>query len=209
MTQFGVTEDVKSSNNVNYEKGGFKKAFLTNIKFEEVGKDEKKYLTLAFYFVDIEGIKSFKHSEFAIAEDDTDFQKKLNGMNSRIKHIWEQFATFTPIGVGATSFQDFFEKVALAFSTNGANNTPIFKDEKGKSILVWIKLGYYGKKGDIRFPLSPNFIERVKENNQTEPKSLTIDNRYDTIEQPQIKKEGTVMGTSGINTGTANSGDEF
>jgi len=210
--QFGVTTETKSTNQVGYDKGGFKKAILTSVKFEEVGKDDKKYKTLSFTFQDVEGIKTFKHSEFAIEADDTDFAKKLNGMNSRIKHIYEAFQPLTKsIGENAKSFEDFFNQVALVFNEDGKDKTPIYKLDNKSSILVWIKLAYYSKKGNIGFPLSPNFIEKVTQNNQTEPKTLAIDNRWDKVDQPRsTQPSGNTMGTTGIHTGTvANSGDEF
>lgn len=214
--KFGVTEETKDSNNVNYGKGGFHKAILTEVKYEVVGKDEnKKYNVLSFNFLDYEGVKSFKHSEFEIDANDPDFNKKLEGMNSRLKHIYTTFVPFTKgLGIGATSFVDFFQKVAISFNTDN-NGGPIFKTDKG-GILVWIKLGYYGKKGNIGFPLSPNFIERVGSDNkgtaianQTEPKTLIIDNRYDKIEQPKTEaaSKGGVMGASGPG-GIVNSTDD-
>lgn len=214
--KFGVTEETKSSNSVSYEKGGFKRATLTDVKREIVGKDEaKKYNVLSFNFVDHEGIKSFKHSEFEIDGNDVDFNKKLEGMNVRLKHLFQAFAPFpaTGLGIGATSFIDFFDKVAIAFNTGGANGTPIYKS----SILVWLKLAYYNKKGNIGFPLAPNFIERIGSdnkgtviNNQIEPKALTIDNRYDKLEQPKPgTANGGVMGgqsAGAIHTGNPDDG---
>lgn len=218
--KFGVTEETKGSNNVNYEKGGFKRAFLTEVKREIVGKEgNTKYNVLSFNFLDHEGIKSFKHSEFELEANDPDFNKKLEGMNVRLKHLYQAFAPFpaTGLGIGATSFIDFFDKVAIAFNTGGANNTPIYKTDKS-SILVWLKLAYYNKKGNIGFALSPNFIEKIGSdnkgtpvNNQTEPRGLVMDNRYDKAEQPKPgTSNGAVMGAGAtpgaIHTGNTDDG---
>lgn len=220
--KFGVTVDTKSSNASNFDSGGFKKVILTDVKFEEVGSKGIKYKTVGFYFLDHEGIKSFKHSEFLIDDNDKDFEKKLNGMNTRIKHIYEAFAVFPESGIGtdAKDFEDFFNKVAIAFNTGGPGGTPIYKKDN-ISILVYIKLTYYGEKTDASFPLSPNFIERIGSDskgnvidNSKHPKVLTINNKYDKIEQPKpgANNSGGVMGgggAGGIHTGTANDGDNF
>jgi len=210
---FGITTETKSSNTVGYDKGGIHKAFLTDVVFEEVGKDTK-YQVLSFKFTDVEGIKKFTHSEFAIQATDTDYAKKLNGMNSRIKHIWEAFAAFptTGIGVGATSFEDFFQKVAVAFNTSGENQTPIYKKKNGEKLipfLNWIKVAFYNKKGNIGFPLSPNFIERIKEDgsNQTASKTLTWNNKYDHEKQPSAPTPGGIP--PGVMGGGAVSEDVF
>lgn len=210
---FGVSSETQSSNRVSYDVGGMKRATLTAVASEEVGKDTK-YKVLSFKFMDIEGIKTFTHSEFVIDSTDENYQKKMQGMNSRIKHIWEAFAKFpsTGVGMGATSFEDFFAKVAAAFNTGGENGTPIFKEKDGKGKLVWLKLAYYGAKGNIGFPLSPNFIEGIGQNNAAIPKTLTINNKYDKVEQPKPGQAPGQMhggGNTGIHTGTGSADNEF
>lgn len=210
MEGFGVTNETKSQNQVNYDKGGFKKATLVEVKTAEVGKDEaNKYKVLSFKFIDADGIKTFTHSEFLIDPTDTDYAKKLNGMNVRIKHMYEAFLPFpaTGVGVGATSFEDFFARVATAFNTGGTEGKPIFKDEKGSNKLVWIKLGYYRKKDptQIGFPLSPNFIEGIKDaQGAAAPKTLTTNTKYDNYDQPKVGgASGGTMGSPGaIHTGS-------
>jgi hypothetical protein len=205
--KFGVTTDVTSSNRVSYDEGGIKKATLTDVVFEEIGKDTK-YQVLSFKFLDAEGVKTFTHSEFAIDENDQNFEKKMNGMNSRIKHIWEAFKKELPtggIGADAQSFDDFFRKVAAAFNTAGENNTPIYKDKDSKSKPVFIKVAYYSNKNNnVSFPLSPNFIEAM-----TTPvaRTLTINLQYDRIKQPTpAQAPGQTHG--GIHTGSGG-GDDF
>lgn len=210
-TGFGITDQTKSQNQVGYDAGGFKKATLLGVVKEEIGK-ETKFIVLSFKFLDAGGIKKFTHSEFMIDGSDLDYNKKLEGMNGRIKHIYESFnkGQFIAGGIGndATSFDDFFDKAALAFNTSGHNKGPIYKDEKGGSKLVWIKLGYYRKKNptQIGFPLSPNFIEGINDaTDAAKPKTLVINNQYDIIEQPRPAQQGTTFGGGAIHTGGGNS----
>lgn len=204
---FGVTSNTKSNNSVGYDSGGFKKVTLKEVVFEEVGKDTK-YKVLSFKFVDEAGIKTFTHSEFPIDMDSADAAKRMEGLNVRLKHLYTAFAPFKEFGTTAKSFDEFFQQTAEAFNT-GNEGKPIYKTDKGDK-LCWIKLGYYSKKNptNIGFALSPNFIEVVKgpENSQ-KPISLTINNKYDIIEQPKVPQAGTnggVMGAAatGIHTGT-------
>lgn len=203
MDGFGIDQNTKSTNSVNYDKGGCdKKAALTGVKMEEVGKDIK-YTVLSFTFLDHEGIKTFKHSEFLLDSTDPDYNKKLMGMNSRIKHIYEAYKPLTVgIGVGAASFKEYLEKIAEAFNTGNEGGLPIYKTDKGQSILTWLKLAYYSKKGNIGFPLSPNFIERITQANQAGPKTLTINKQYDNVDQPEKRQAaGNTYGGGGIHTG--------
>lgn len=197
MTQFGISTEQKSSNSVNFSKRGIYKVYLTDVKVEEVGKDTK-FTVLSFNFSDAEGIKSFKHSEFIVDSTDEKFEKKLNGFNSRVKHIFETYIPFpkSGIGFGATSFEDYFTKIAESFNT-GNEGLPIFKTKEGASILVWIKLAFYNTKGNIGFPLSPNFIEKVKADNQTEAKTLNIDPRYDKEQVVTTTPQKGIIGDGG------------
>lgn len=200
---FGISTETKSKNATPFD-GGFGKALLKDVKKEEIGKDTK-YTVLTFSFIDLEGIKSYKHSEFIPQQTDENYEKKFNGLNSRIKHLFEAYAPFptTGIGMGAVSWDDFFDKVALAFNT-GNNGQPIYKKvegEKAALIAVWLKL-IYQKSGNLSFPLSPNFIEKIEASNQTTPKTLSIDKRYDNIVQPDVQKKsgdnGGIMGGSAV-----------
>lgn len=206
--KFGVTSDTVSTNKVGYDQGGIKKATLLDVVKEEVGKDTK-YTVLSFKFLDIEGVKTFTHSEFAIDENDQNFDKKMEGMNRRIKHIWEAFKKDLPtggIGADAQSFDDFFNKVAVAFNTSGDGGTPIYKDKEGKGKPVFIKVAYYSNKNNnVSFPLSPNFIEAMT---TPAPKSLTINHQYDRIEQPKpTQAPGGMHGGGAVHTGSG--GDDF
>jgi hypothetical protein len=190
MTGFGITQETKSGNNVPFL-GGLNRGMLVAVKREEIGKNEK-YNVLAFTFKDIENIKTFKHIEWVIDSNDDKFTTKLNGMNSRIKHLYETFKPFPTEGIGtkATNFEEFFVEVEKAFNTND-NGGKIFthkKDDKEIPKAIWLKT-VYNKKNEINFPLAPNFVELIKENNQNEPKTLVIDKRYDKIEQEEINRQ--------------------
>lgn len=212
---FGVTTETKSSNITPF-KGGLHKGLLKEVKVEEIGKKDK-YIVLSFLFTDFENIKTFKKSEFMVDQNDDKFEVKLNGFNSRIKHIWEAYAPFptTGIGVGATDWKQYFEKIAESFN-KGNNGQPIFKKvegDKSSLIPVWLKLTYRPNDGKLDFPLSPNFIERLKETNISEPSTLIIDNNYDITVQPEGKKKGNVMGGNRVVGGAGNNSatdfDEF
>jgi hypothetical protein len=198
---FGVSADLKSKNLTPFNPG-INKAALIEVKREEVGKDAEKYLVLSFTFKDLEGNRTHKHSEFTVSNTDADRDKKINGMNVRLKHIYEAFAPFPQagLGVGAKSWEDFFDKVATSFNT-GANGKPIFYrevEDKKVPIHVFIKVSYQGKKEKLGFPLSPNFIERAVEGQQS-PKTIVIDKKYDKLEQSSNASVNTpVMGGGAI-----------
>lgn len=196
---FGITTETQSKNTTPFKVSTlhpFTKGFLASVIKEEVGKTEK-YTVLTFIFKDAEGIRTYRHSEFAVNDTDPDKHKvKVNGLNVRIKHIYEAFTTFpiTGIGVGASSWDDYFTKIALAFNT-GNNGKPIYQrlvEEKTVNIGVWLKV-IYDKKDNLGFPLSPMFIERITADNQAEPKTLSIDKRYDRLEQIGETKASTGM----------------
>lgn len=194
--QFGVTTDTVSKNSTPFN-SGFSKGVLIEVKKEHVGKSDVKYLVLTFVFKDVEGNRTYRHSEFAVLSGDN-IDKRKNGLNVRLKHIYEAFAQFPAggIGIGATSWEDFFDKVAVAFNT-GSNGKPIFIKQDGDKktpIIVWLKLTY-DKKDNIGFPLSPNFIEKLTEHNMDKPKTIVIDKKFDRLEQAgSTPAAGMVMG---------------
>lgn len=184
MEQFGVTTETKSKNSTPFN-AGITKGILTEVKKELVGKTETKYLVLTFVFKDAEGNRTYRHSEFAVIGGDN-IDKRKNGLNVRLKHIFEAFAPFPAngIGIGATSWEDFFDKVSAAFNT-GNNGNPIFLREDGEKkipVVAYLKV-VYDKKDNLGFPLSPNFIERVTADNTSAPKTIVIDKKYDRLEQ--------------------------
>lgn len=208
---FGVTNDTKSNNLVPFPPK-FTKAVLIDVKTEEIGK-QAKYRVLTFTFKDIENIKTHRHTEWVVKPDDANFDKKMSGMNVRIKHIHEAFHPFPATGLGteAKSWDEFFEMVVKGFN-EGRGGKKIYTHETGEGeqakevpSLVWVKLGY-DNKGDISFPLSPNFIENISQANANQPKKLTWNIKYDRDQpaQPKANPDGNIMGGGGVNDFTSN-----
>lgn len=215
VESFGVTTDTKSKNSTPFT-GGIHRAYITEIKKEEIGKDTK-YNVLTFLVSDVEGIRTYRHSEFIptienarlFAKQGESEQDALNRMknmlNVRIKHIWEAFAPFpaSGVGVGAASWDDFFQKVSDAFNTGREGKSIFTKDSGDKQIpvSVWLKL-VYNKKNSITMPMSPNFIEKITEATATTPKTIVIDKKFDKIEQSATITDPTakIMG-AGTNDG--------
>lgn len=189
--EFGISVETSSSNAVSMS-GGINKAVLVSVKAEEIGKTNK-YKVLNFKFKDLEGIKSFSHTEFIPTGKATtkqteaeNYATKKGGFNSRIKHIFETYAKFPEqgLGFGATNWDDFFNKIAEAFNTGNAGK-PVFqqiKEDKTFNIPVWIK-NTYSSSNNLQFPMSPNFIERITPDSLDKAKTLVIDVRYDKITQ--------------------------
>lgn len=209
--EFGVTAETKSRNSVSLS-GGFNKVVLTKVQVEEVGKTNK-FVVLSFNFIDLEGNKSYKHSEFIPDKSKDSYDKAKNGFNVRIKHIYETYAAFPQEGLGraAKSWQELFNMIANAFNTNngGAPVYQLKKEDKMVTIPVWIK-NTYSTKGALQFPLSPNFIEKITGDSQAQPKTLSIDKRYDTITQPDVNNgsnNSPIMG--GVVGGAGTSASDF
>lgn len=193
MQGFGISKETVSTG-ITPMIGGIQKAVLTKVKKEEVGKGDTKYIILSFSFKDTENIKSFKHSEFIIDITDEKYATKLNGFNARIKHIYEQYQPVSEegIGNGATSFEDYFDKIEDAFNT-GKIGKPIYLKDDGKHIAVWIKVTY-DRKNNLQLPLFVPFIETINEGNITKSKTLVIDIKYDKTEQVKSAPQGNLMG---------------
>ncbi len=207
--KFGITEDLKAQGISSFPRGGIYKSFLAAVISEQVGKDEsKRFDVLTFIVKDVEG-RTLRFSEF-VPQEGQDFEKRHNELNVRIKHIWDAHAPSPQggLGMGVNSFKEFFDKVAIQFNT-GNNGKPIFKKidgDKELHILQWTKI-VYDTKGNLRLPYRPNFMERIEANNQTEAKTIVIDNKFDIIVQPDAnsgKSKGTTIGSIG-----AKSDDDF
>lgn len=212
---FGITTETNSRNAVSMS-GGINKAVLLSVKSEEIGKNEK-YRVLNFKFIDLDGIKSFTHTEFIPKGKATtkqteaqNYETKKNGFNSRVKHIFEAYAPFPTngLGQGATNWESFFDKIATEFNTLN-NGKPVFqytKEDKQLNIPVWIK-NTYTTSGNLQFPMSPNFIERMSPE-FTAPRILVIDKKYDITVQPDQNKGGT-PNMMGGNTGMHSTNDDL
>lgn len=207
---FGVTKETKAVNSAplltatklsapdpQYPAGyKFPIAHLVNVVFnpELKKKDESTTPVLQFIFKDKEQ-RQYTHTEWVVEDNDSAYDTKMEGMNSRIKHIYTAvFSKFPDSGVGteATSFANFFELVAKAF-----NSITTGEEDKKKrvypSIPLYYKLTYY--KTRLGFPLSPNFLERVVANQAC--KLLAINPTYDKLEPQGAAKGGGIPGIGG------------
>jgi hypothetical protein len=215
---FGITQDTKSSNavpipapqklntpNPQFPTGySFPVSRLVSVasdpEFEK--KDGNKVPILRFIFKTPEG-QQYMHTEWPVESTDEKFQLKLDSFNSRVKHIWEQTIGTLPeegIGTGAKSWTSYFAAIADSF------NKQVTDDGKTKfsRTHVYTKLTYY--KQNLGFPMSPNFIERVKKDN---PRcvGLAINPKYDKVE-PE-KGGGGLPGIPGGTTPNPDSLPDF
>lgn len=216
---FGITTETKTSNNTpilvatkvennpQFPNGWkFPKARLVNIiaNAEFKLRDESTTSVLQFIFTDRDK-RQHIHTEWAVDLSDDKLMTKKEGMETRIAHIYEAIFGSIPstgIGAGATSFTDFFAKVKEAF-----NAQVVTKEEKSipvyTQVEVYLKLTYYKK--NLGFPLSPNFIEKVVQNQPC--KTLTINTAYDTLEPPKAGGASGIPGVSG--GGSIPTGDDL
>lgn len=187
-SMFGITTETKSKNNTPFQptdQNPITLGYLVDVKRDtrELKAGGSKEVVV-FEFRDIEKVRTHYHTEWELDPTDDDFETRMNGMKSRIKHIYEEFQAFPTNGIGATAqnFDEFFDAVITAFSTNGKEGTPIYKD-----IKIWVKVTYNiksGAKAQLGFPLSPNFIERWREG---KPTTLWVNKKYETLKQPESK----------------------
>jgi len=200
MSKFGITTETKSSNAIpldppiRMENGQYKfpTAKLVSVLSTEIEKkDETKVDVLQFVFKSGDNKKTHIHTEWTIEDDDGKYETKMEGLNSRIKHMYEAFGVFPEKGIGtkAKSFKGFFDAVAEAF--NG-DDSPIYK---GKP--VWVKLTYFNNR--LGFPLLPNFIEALVKDKAC---NLKVNLTYDTIETVKAPAGGGgAMGLDDLPTG--------
>jgi hypothetical protein len=201
MSGFGITEDLQASNKIPF-KGGIQKGVLTGVtSYEKTSKKGQVFDVLEFKFVDLKNEATFEKIEFAVDANDAKATDKTKALNIRIKHIYEVFAPFPKDGIGttATNWVEYFAMIAKAFNENGEGTTPIFKSA-GKLIPVYLKFTYFNNV--LGLPYSPNFIEVIKEGRET---NLTIDKRYDVIEQVEMPKKAAGL----PNLGTPASNNDF
>jgi len=201
--KFGITKDTRSAG-VNLFPAPTKieatKQFPNGYKFpvgrlvnvvseNEYDTKNGKQAVVEFVF---SGAKSRvqTHTEWAVDPTDIKADKKLEGMQSRIKHILEQVGLGMPkdgIGAKAASYEEFFDAVAEEF-----NKHVILEDEKPVKKYykkrVYLKLTYY--KTNLNFPMFPNFIQLAEDDKGTIlPCNLTINPTYDNIEPTKTEGE--------------------
>ncbi len=191
-SKFGITEETKSKNLVPFNvstQHPINQGLLTKVALEEVKKkDETTTHALMFYFEDASKERNHRETEWLLDETDAKFTGKLEALQSRIKHIYEEFAPFPKdgIGTGSATVMDFYKAIEIAFNTNGKDGSPIYTN-----VPVYIKLTWY--KGNLKFPYSPNFIEKIrKDGEKLKPTNLVINPKYDVMDN-----DATSSGTSG------------
>lgn len=179
---FGITSDTKASNNISmlpphkgepnsvFQSGWkFPTANLVNIVVKENFETKNGNTTvLQFIFKDSKG-RQYIHTEWAQDPTDEKYDVKMEGLNVRIKHMYMQFFPEFPsegIGTKATSFAGYFTAIKEAFEAN----------ENLSKISCFVKLTFY--KGNLGFPLSPNFLQRVIKD---KPCLLEINPKYDKV----------------------------
>lgn len=139
---------------------------------------------LEFLFKDAKD-RQLTHIEFPIDDDDAKFDQKMEWLNQRLKHIWDEAIgaqSFPDEGLGsnANNFAEFYEDVALQF-----NKVKTSQEADAKTVYsqrpLYIKVVY--NRNRLQFPLFPNFLQRAKNGDKLEPViTLTVDPTRDNIE---------------------------
>ncbi len=187
--KFGITEETKSKNSIPFKvtkDHPFNTCTITKIAFETFDKkDGTPTSALMIYLTSENKERTHKEIEWLLDDKDAKFGDKLSAFQSRMKHIYEEFAPFPKDGIGIKSanVEEFFKAVETAFNTNGMNGTPIYTDK-----LVYLKLVYYN--GNLKFPYAPNFIEKVKilDGNKRKETTLVINPKYDKVDNDATNK---------------------
>lgn len=167
---FGITTETRSdsfvpiltakkvTDNQRFPNGWeFPVAKLVNVTFDPAKETKNgNRVIMSFIFKDSEG-RQYTHIEWEQDPSDEKYKNKMDGLNSRVKHIYVQTVGDFPqagIGVGATSFADYFKRIVEDFNAK--------VNAEGKKVYYtnpcYIKLTYYKK--NLGFPLSPNFLEK-------------------------------------------------
>lgn len=212
MSKFGIKKETKSGNNVKmfppqklekatavYPSGWkFPISTLVNViadpKFDTKNGESS---VIKFFFVDKEK-RVHQHIEFAVDADDAKFDKKKDGLDVRIKHIFVEIfgeKAFPDNGIGteANSWDEFFAAVEKTFNSITIKVEGEDKPIKAyTTVKIFTKLTYY--KGNLGFPLSPNFVQRVQ---KEKPCKLDVNLAYDTVEQESRDSRPAIPGSNG------------
>lgn len=201
----GVTKETKSSNAIPFlaptKLENPSPQFPTGYKFPiaslvnvvanpayETKNGERAVVMLIFR--DKEG-RQHNHIEWEQDVTDAKFSDKVSAMNIRLRHFFAETIGDDKfpedgIGVGAETFADYFNDVQTKFNEHKQDyNKPIY-----------YKMTYYN--GNLNFPYSPNFIERVKEG---KPCSLVVNPKYDKISNDSPSIDSVMGGMSGSGAG--------
>ena len=141
---------------------------------------------LSFIFKDEEK-RQYNHIEFPIDEDDAKFESKLEWLQQRLKHIWDETigeSLFPADGLGtnAETFGELYEDTAKKFNAaktgEGDLAVPVYTKTP-----VYIKLTY--NKDRVQFPLFPNFVQRAVVGGKPVPvTNLSITPSRDKVKPP-------------------------
>jgi hypothetical protein len=220
---FGVLEDTRVTNKTPFpvvtpiNGDEYPVAGLLDVKvaFREITKDGANYkkgdkiAILQFHFED----PTYKHIHFedfwrptaTVGDKPKTLQENLDVLKVQLAHIYEGYMgekSAVGIGAEAKNFDQFFELWAKAFN-EGNKDKPVFKTIEDKPILVYMKLTSY--KGNLGFPLYPNFFQKVitKEGKREKP-NFSWNPKYDKVpadekpDSPNFAVPGSVAGKRDI-----------
>ncbi len=194
-------------NNPQYPTGyEFPLVKLVNVVFtadKEVGQDKVPTPVIAFVFKG-EGDKQFTGMEFPLDYDDAKFDMKLEALQKRLRHIFDETIgtdKFVEGSMDGDTFAELFENVAKAFN---AVTVTKGEGETAKQVKLYaegthyFKLVYYQTR--LQIPMFPNFIQRAIVNKQAVPCELRITVGTDELE-PKAKAKASGFGATGNGLG--------
>lgn len=182
----------------------FQLAYLDSVIYEDYHKDatdkepEQNYGRVVFHFKEYNGVSEFKWflnevfedkptkkgTTFTMAEQAKTQEVKLaqiyctyRGMNAHVTDA---------LGAGAKGEKEWLHLIEKAFNA-GQDGNPIFKDSKGESRLVWLRL-VYTSSGYVDFPYIGNVIDLYKKDTAT---MLRV-GKGDLLTRPTSAKESLI-----------------
>lgn len=188
---FNVTKETKSSNTYEFAGTGIHpNVVLVSVGKHTYGDAPNQKTALKFQFKNNEG-REFSHLEFPFEATDSNAATKVEGMCTRIAHIYRAFGLEIPEGamVGA-SFSEFTDNVIKTFNGTEPDAVPIYK-----GVSLYIKI-VYNKANTLAFPYSPNFIEKMIPNKHT---MLVMNPKFDKLKATE--KTAATYGAGGDGAG--------
>jgi len=195
---------------------------LVNVVFtpnKEVERNGEKIPTpiLSFVFKG-EGDKQFTSVEFPLDYDDAKFDMKLEALQKRLRHIFDETIgtdKFVEGSMDGDTFAELFENVAKAFNSF---TTTRGEGENAKTVKLYAEHTHYFKviyyQTRLQIPMFPNFIQRVLgTDKQPVPCELRIVVGTDELE-PKAKAKVSGFGagndlSGGFNVGANLGTDSF
>ncbi len=187
---------------------------LVNVVFtkdKEVGQDKTPTPVLAFVFKGDKD-KQFTSMEFPLDFDDAKFDTKLEALQKRLRHIYDETIgtdKFVEGSMDGDTFAELFENVANAF--NSQTRTTGEGDE-AKTVklyadgLHYLKLVYYQTR--LQFPMFPNFIQKAFKGTVAQACELRITVGSDELE-PKVKAKVSGFNGGGNDLGGFNVGSDL